>query len=214
MTKGNGAGDGSPPAAAAWEAHCLLAQVMEDLTAIERRRKDRSQDVAMGIEALSVVIDLIEADDRSRDANAAGPLKRVQVALHDMQAGKKPAMLYDPPPRAGKPNNTVSDGIRGSLAAAVHALLAAGVPRNEAGAWVARRVIAARIPIGGLRKEGVTAKRILRWRDEFGAASSVAFTECFMLTDSFRDGLNRPITLAEAEAVAESFIVAARAWTA
>ena len=101
--KGKGAGDNSTPAAAAWEAHCLLATTMDALTAIERKRKHPSQDVALGIEALSVVIGLIEADGRSHVANAAGPLKRVMVALHDMQAGKKPAIFSNLPPHVGNP---------------------------------------------------------------------------------------------------------------
>jgi hypothetical protein len=64
---------GPASVAAAWEAHCLLGTTLETLASIERRRKDRSQDLALGIEALAAVVELIQADPRSQGANAAGP---------------------------------------------------------------------------------------------------------------------------------------------
>ncbi len=217
--RGTAAAGHSPPPAAAWEANCLLGLTMEKLAAIEGRRKDRSQDLALGIEALAAVIEMIQADVRSLDANAAGPLKRVQTALHDLQQGAKPALIFDRPyqdqPRpAGKPKDTISDGIRGNLAAAVHVLIEAGVPRKEAGDWVASSVAKRRIPIAGLGKDGVTAKRVLRWRYEAGAASSRVFNKSFnQIIDGVHELLGPKIARAEAEAVVDAAIQAAANWT-
>jgi hypothetical protein len=200
----------------------LLGSTLEKLAAIEKRRKQRSEDLALGIEALAAVIELIQADPGSLSSNAAGPLKRVQVALHDLQHGAKPALIFERPnldenrPRqGGKPSNTVSDGIRGQLAAAAHVLIDAGVPRKEAGAFVARGIAAGRIPIAGLGKGGVTANRVLRWRDEVGAASSRAFNESFNeIANAARDRLGSDIKRPEAEIVVMSVLTAAANWAA
>jgi hypothetical protein len=175
--------------------------------------------LALGIEALAAVIELIQADVRSLNANTTGPLKRVQAALHDLQQGAKPTLIFDRPdqdqPRpTGKPKDTISDGIRGNLAAAVHVLIEAGVPRKEAGDWVASRVAKRRIPIVGLGRDGVTAKRVLRWRDEVGAASSRAFNESFnQIIAGVHALLGPKIGRAEAEALVDAAIQAAGNWT-
>jgi hypothetical protein len=209
-----------PPEVAAREVHCLLGPTIEKLAAIEQRRKDGSQDLELGIEALAAVIELIQADVRNIKANTAGPLKRLMAALHDLQYGAKSAMISDRldqgPPRRGKPTNTISDSLRGQFAAAVDILIESGVSRQDAGDYVARRIIKSRIPIKGLRREpGVTAARVLRWRDEAGVASSQAFNESFkQIKDWVRNRLGSDIKRSEAESVVTEAIDSAARWTA
>ena len=165
VTTDMGAGDGSPPAAAAWEAHCRLAETLIALTAIERKRKDQSQDLELGIEALAAVVALINADPKCHATNSAGPLQRLQAALHDLQRGTNPALALIPEPN-GRLIGTNSDAVRGMLAAVAHLLIGARIPNNEAGRLVAQHANARGVQVTGLQSPLITAKAVLRWRSE------------------------------------------------
>ncbi|MGD0109445.1 MAG: hypothetical protein ABSC06_36250 [Rhodopila sp.] len=125
-----------------------LEATLEALLAIERRRnKDRSQDLDLTMEALAAAIELFQVPK----ANPAAPFKWLLAALHDLQCGARPELLFSRGPRpAGKPTNTISDATRGRLAAAADLLIQAGVPTQEAGRMIARRVASSHIPIAGL----------------------------------------------------------------
>ena len=198
-----------------WAAHRRLAPTLKALAAIEGKRNDSSRDAQLAIEALAVVIELIEADKPSWDANAAGPLWRLQVALHDMLQGSSPALLSRPPGQAGPVGriiNTTSDGIRGMLAAAVDALIEEGLSRRDAGASVARQTNLHRLPIAGIGDKGVTAQAVLRWRDEAPIAKSEAFKTTYELVRKevakIRDHRGGRLGQAAAKIVLESMIEA------
>jgi hypothetical protein len=210
----------SAPVAASSEAHRLLGPTLETLAEIERRRKDPSQDLTLAIEALAAVIDMIQADARSMEVNAAGSLKRVQAALHDVQSGAKPALIYARPDRnedrrhpGGRPTDTTYDGLRGHLAAAVYVLIEAGVPREEAGRLVARQVAKTGILFPGIGLKGVTAKRILRWRDDVGGASSQVFNDPFNAVKNHVHALVGPqLDRSSADIVVKSVLQGAAKW--
>jgi hypothetical protein len=198
--------------AADWAAHTRLGITLRKLADIEQRRRDPSEDASLAIEALAAVVDLIEADEASRECNAAGPLKRLQSALHNLQRGLSPE-LFAKPSSTGRPIDTTSDTIRGLLAAAADALIKAGVPRNEAGAIVARKVVSKRIPITGLSSGGVKATTVLRWRDEWDVVKSQAFRNAFKeITDymaNLASATGRKPTRQEAMMVLEAAVESA-----
>lgn len=196
---------------AAFEAHQKLAEAFSQLMAIERDRKDQETDLRRAIEALSIMVDLVDADPACAAANAAGPLKRLQAALHDLSVGASPSMLAKPPGGRSKPNNAISDEVRGLLASAADALIAAGVPRKRAGDIVARRALARGARVAGLSK-GITRAAILRWRDDAGVVKSEVFNRAYSRAQHALSALGAPLDQRTAETWLDAVLVASSHW--
>lgn len=204
-----------PPPAADWAAHVGLGRALADLARIEAdRAAGRTAPLEAAIEALAAIIDLVDADEPSRTGNAARPLKELQAALHDFKQGASPPLLTK---RAqDRPTDTVSDGLRGNIAAAVHLMIQSGIPRNQAGKIAATKIEKARLRISGLKRP-LDKNAVLRWRYKASAGSdaerSVAFTSGYadilnVANERYGDARNWKREVAEA--VLDAVIEAAR----
>jgi hypothetical protein len=97
----------------------------------------------------------------------------------------------------------------------VHLLIEAGVSRKEAGTWVARRVAERSLQIALIGRQGLTAARVLRWRDNAGIASSQAFNDSFKtIIDGAHKLIGPHIDRSAAEIAAESILQVAANWGA
>lgn len=195
-----------------------LDEMIDALLAIELRRQAEEDDLALGIEALAVVVQAIGSDPRHIISNAAGPLKRVLGALHDWQHGSKPDLIFKAKresPKGGRPVNGVSDVFRAHFAAGVELLICAGVPRKEAGKYVANRIAEAGIAIAGLGGRKLTGSRVLAWRDEVGGRQSQVFNTTFRdLLDGIHALCGEDISRETAMSAVETIVMAAaHRWT-
>jgi hypothetical protein len=156
-----------PPDAGKYEA------LIEQLSELERRASSAEIDaLTASYYALYKVIYFLQADARVLERQATRPLWSLVFAIHDLTQGARPKLLFGPRDRKGAkgaPSYTSAIVLRALVNLAFKPLLKGGMPKEEAGHW-----LAAELKHSGIRQRNgkeITASQIIRWRAEFGAKS-------------------------------------------
>jgi hypothetical protein len=130
--------------------------------------------------ALSWVIQFLHVDARVTEREYTRPLCRLAHAILDRVQGGRPKLLFDPPDRngaKGAPSYTSAAVLRALVNAAFLTLREGGMSNEEAGNW-----LAAELEHSGVKQpngKAITAKTIIRWRQELGAKSPKGSDEAF-----------------------------------
>jgi hypothetical protein len=137
-----------------------------------QRRESSLDPLSASFEALSAVIEFLNADTRLLESEANRSLGRLSLALHDRMQGAKPKLFFNAPDRMGAkgaPSYTSAVILRTLVNAAFLSLREADISQQEASRWLATKLKHAGIkqPTG----EAIDARAIVRWGAELGHKS-------------------------------------------
>lgn len=147
----------------------LVAALSESAKAIAAG----ADELAEGLFALRSVMTFLSYDPALVGSDINTPLATIHWALHDLQCGGRPAILFDRKKAdnaPAKPMRTSRDKARGVLAGALDVLITHGqIRRNDAAKWLENEL--QRAAIFDTAGQPIGARRLLRWREEASAGS-------------------------------------------
>ena len=127
--------------------------------------------IAVILKCVVSVAHFLDADPIIRCTGITRPFGLLAASLRDLDHGARPRLFFDRPKRGpGRPKDVSFEAARGAIAAAVSALIEWGEPRGVAGQFVADEARKARLTTP--KGERISAKHVLRWRDEMGGSAS------------------------------------------
>ncbi len=151
-------------------------QLIDQLVEADQAAGHDDDVLAIMQRSLVAVITFIDADEPVRASGLTRPLRQLAAAVRDLRLGAKPALFFKARSRqAGRPTNVWFDVLHGTAAAVVDALIEWGESRGRAAKLLADELRHAdiKMPYGRAgEKAEITAKHVLRWRDQIGARAS------------------------------------------
>jgi len=136
--------------------------------------QEKQDNLPVALKCLVEVLHFLDDDLDVRAAALTRPLGTLAAAIRDVLMGARPPLFFDRPKEPGRPTGTSFEAVRGTIAAAVDALIVWGEPPSAAGKFVADELKHAGVKAP--RGAAITSKQVLRWRHEVGGASP-ALTE-------------------------------------
>jgi hypothetical protein len=184
---------------------------------LDIQRHESSLDpLSASFEALSAVVEFLNADTRLVENEATTLLVRLFLALHDWRRGAKPKLLFDAPSRkrakGGAPTHTSAVILREYVNAAF-LILCEAMSQQEASRWLATELKHAGIEQSN--GHAIDARVIIRWRAERGGKSPKGSDETFAmlvlgaqrnLAEKYSYDDDAPITRQQAQVGASFFI--------
>ena len=201
--------EGMEPALVRRPASAPYEKLLRELLACEHLLEN-TQDDALAITsfAIGVVITFLHSNSAVKNSGITNPLAMIFNALNDCRHGGRPRLIFDRPRQKGRPTDQAFDAVKATVAMAAEVLVTAGLPRSQAGRYVAEQ--ARKLGIRFLDGTDLNGAGVLRWRDEIEVSKSEIGTEIFKQLKAARALGPRVISIGQAKALAKKYLVQLR----
>lgn len=140
------------------------SRLIRRLARASRRLDDGDDELKTAATALVATISFLHEDGAVLRGGVTRPLTLLATAVHDAVMGGRPPLIFARQRAQNRPAGTAFDNARGQIAAALSALVCAGVQTGKAASWLADELAVHGIthPDG----KPINGSTLRRWRED------------------------------------------------